>query len=129
MVFEEETTLFVDIRTDDGLHLYGRPIPDGYIATEVAVEGPDDVEVGEVRYPATTPFRVHGLPEEFHVFDDSRISMEVPIRNQSRELDPFSLRINVRYQACSDSACFLPQKQVLELDVPRLPLNRPASSD
>ena len=78
MVYMETASLYIDIDLDDGLHLYGQPTPAGYVATEVTVTGPDSVVVGAPVYPATTPFRVAGLPEQFHVFHgDLRVSVPV----------------------------------------------------
>ena len=78
MVYMETASLYIDIDLDDGLHLYGQPVPEGYVATEVTVTGPDSVVVGAPVYPATTPFRVAGLPEQFHVFHgDLRVSVPV----------------------------------------------------
>ena len=78
MVYMETSTLYVDIDLDDGLHLYGPPVPHGYTATDIIGTGPDSVEIGEPVYPPTTPFRVAGLPEPFHVFTgDVRVAVPV----------------------------------------------------
>ncbi|MBT5775528.1 MAG: redoxin domain-containing protein [Dehalococcoidia bacterium] len=124
MVFAEVSILYVDIDLDDGLHLYGQPIPEGFIPTEVSVEAPEGVEVAETRYPATVPFHIEGIDEEFHTFEAGRIRIAVPINNGLREGDTFPLTVNVSYQACTDRECYLPQNRTLELDVPLLPLNR-----
>lgn len=78
MVYMETASLYIDIDLDEGLHLYGQPVPEDYVATEVTVTGPDSIVVGAPVYPATTPFRVAGLPEQFHVFHgDLRVSVPV----------------------------------------------------
>ena len=124
MVFAEVSILYVDIELDEGLHLYGQPIPEGFIPTEVSVEAPEGVEVAPTRYPPTVPFHIDGIDEEFHTFEDGRIQIAVPINNGLREGDSFPLSVTVSYQACTDRECYLPQKRTLELDVPLRPLNR-----
>jgi hypothetical protein len=123
MVFGEVSILYVDIDIDEGLHLYGHPIPDGFIPTEVSVEAPESVRVEETRYPSTVPFHIEGLDKEFHTFEAGQIRIAVPISNRMREGKSFPLKVNVRYQACTDRECYLPQNRTLELDVPLLPLN------
>lgn len=78
MVFMETALLYVEIDLDPRLHLYGQPVPDGYVATEVTVTGPDSVVVGEASYPPTEPFEVAGLEEEFQVFRGA-VQIAVPI--------------------------------------------------
>jgi hypothetical protein len=125
MVFMETSMLYVDIELDEGLHIYGRPVPQGFIPTEVAVTGPDGLAVGEPRYPETRPFHVEGIDDEFRVFErNARIA--VMIRRIDAALEAIPLDITVRYQACTDRECFMPQEQRLHLDVPAAPLNRPA---
>jgi len=124
MVFGEVSMLYVDIDLDEGLHLYGRPIPEGFIATEVTVEAPEGVRVEEVRYPSTVPFHVEGIDEEFRTFAEHQVRIAVPISNGVREGDSFPLTVNVRYQACTDRECYLPQTKTLELEVPLRSLNR-----
>jgi AhpC/TSA family protein/cytochrome c biogenesis DsbD-like protein len=124
MVFAEVSILYVDIDLDEGLHLYGQPIPEGFIPTEVSVKAPEGVEVAETRYPSTVPFQIEGIDEEFHTFEAGQIRIAVPINNGLREGDSFPLSVTVSYQACTDRECYLPQKRTLELDVPLRPLNR-----
>ncbi len=125
MVYGETSMLHVDLTVDEGLHLYARPIPDSYVATEVWVDAPDDVEIGVARYPAAHPFRVDGLDDDFSVYGDRKTRIAFPVVNNSREIDAFRLRVKVRYQACSDTECFIPQTRELKLEVPRSPLLRP----
>lgn len=125
MVHGETSMLHVDLTVDDGLHIYARPIPDGYVATEVWVDAPDDVEIGAARYPAAVPFRVDGLADDFRVYADKHTRIAIPVANNSRETDAFQIRVRIRYQACSDTECFIPQTRELGLEVPRVPLLRP----
>ena len=57
LVFMERATLYVDIDLDDGLHVYGDPVPDGYVATTVTVTAPEGVTVGEPRTRRRVPSR------------------------------------------------------------------------
>ena len=123
LVFMETSMLYVDIKLDEGLHIYGEPIPEGYVPTKVTVEAPEGVMVGETRYPSTEPFRVEGIDADFHAFEgDVRIG--VMVQRMSPELESIPLDVTVSYQACTDRECFLPQTKQLHLEVPVAGLNR-----
>jgi AhpC/TSA family/Thiol:disulfide interchange protein DsbD, N-terminal len=128
MVFMETSMLYVDLAIDDGLHVYGQPIPEGYIPTEVTVTAPEGVEVGEPQYPPTTPFRVEGINADFQVFEQNA-RIKVMVQRLSPDIESIPLDVTVRYQACNDRECFLPQTKTLHLDVPAEALNRPQRRD
>lgn len=123
MVFMETSMLYVDIELDEGLHLYGKPIPEGYIPTEVTVSAPEGVGVQPPRYPSTSRYRMEGVDDEFQVYDgDFRVG--VMVQRSDPKLEVIPLDITVSYQACNDRECFLPQTKNLHLDVPGAALRR-----
>ena len=122
--FMQQIDLYVRIDLDEGLHAYGQPVPEGYFATEVIVTGPEGLRVGEPQYPPTKPFRIEALDEEFQVFE-GRVEIVVPLVSAVREGEHVPIDVEVRYQACDDRECFLPQTERLHLDVPLGTLNRP----
>lgn len=124
MVFMERAMLYVDFELDDGLHLYGQPVPEGYIATTVEVVAPEGVVVEAPRYPPTKPFRIAGLPDTFQVFE-GRVRVAVPVQSRLTEGEAFPLEVTARYQACTERECLLPQTQTVRLSVPVRMLNRP----
>lgn len=128
LVFMETSMLYVDIELDEGLHLYGRPIPEGYIPTEVTVTAPEGITTSAPVYPPTAPFHVAGIDEPFNAFTGG-IRIRVRVERTERELESIPLDIAVRYQACNDRECFLPQNKTLHLDVPAASLNRAPRRD
>lgn len=123
MVFMETSMLYVDVDVDEGLHLYGEPIPDGYIPTRVEVSGPEGVRIEAPRYPETRPFRVEGIDEDFRIYEDD-LRIGVMVQRSDPELESIPLDVTVSYQACTDRECFLPQTKTLHLDVPTAALKR-----
>lgn len=119
--------LIVRIALPEGRHAYGEPVPDGLVATSVAVEGPPELEAGPPILPPTRPFRVEGVAEPLHVFDGA-IAIRVPLvyRNrEAREGDRVPIAVEVRYQACDERACYLPSRERLALDVAAEPMLLP----
>ncbi|MGE3961620.1 MAG: redoxin domain-containing protein [Dehalococcoidia bacterium] len=127
LTFMQRTPLYVRLDLDPGLHVYGAPVPAGFVATEVSVRAdgdPEGVRVLEVETPPTAPFRVAGIDHEFRVFGGN-VEFAVPIVNGNRDLESLALDVTVRFQACDDQQCFLPQTRALRVDVPLAGLNRP----
>lgn len=124
MVLMEASTLYVDIDLEEGLHLYAKPIPEGYVATEITVVAPEGIVVGDALYPPSEPFRVEGIDEEFQVMEGD-VRIRIPVEMRLTGVESFRLDVTIRYQACSDRECFLPQTRELHLEVPVEGLNRP----
>ena len=127
LTFMQRTPLYVRLDLDPGLHVYGEPVPNGYVATEVSVTAtgnPEGVRILDVESPPTKPFSVAGVSDEFHVFDGT-VEFAVPIVNGNRDLEALGLDVTVRFQACDEKQCFLPQTKQLHIDVPLGGLNRP----
>lgn len=125
LAFMRRVPLVVHFDLDDSLHLYGEPIPDGYIPTTVSVVAPEGIEVGPVTAPATRPFQMEGLPDQFNVFE-GRNEFTADVMATVREGGPFAFDVTVRFQACDDRQCFLPQTQTLRIEVPLEPLTKAA---
>ena len=126
--FRQRVDLYVRIELAERLHLNAPPAPDGFIATEVTVTGPEGLSIGEPRYPQSQPFRVEGLDEEFNVFTGN-VEICVELDSSLREVETVPIDVEVRYQACDDHECFVPQTVKLHLDVPLGALTRPQRRD
>ena len=61
--------------------------------------------------------------ETLPVFDGT-VEVAVPLISTRADVEPVTLNIQVRYQACDDRQCFLPQEQTLTLQIPLQGLNR-----
>jgi len=116
--------LRLDVRLDvaRGWHVYGRSVPPGYtgLAIDVTSE-PDGVRLGPIAWPATTPFRVAGLAEEFAV-SEGALTIGVPLEFRvPRNSGTVKLDVAVRFQACSATGCLPPSSIGLTLAVPEAP--------
>lgn len=107
--------LTVELALAPGLHVYGRPIPEGYVPLTIDVDPVDGLEVGEVEGPAPRPFRVEGLDEEFVVYEGT-VRLGLPLTFTRRAGDR-TLGVTVRYQACTTMECHMPTTLRLELPV------------
>ncbi len=122
LLFMQRDPLYVRLALDPGLHIYRGPVPEGFVATEVTVTGPDGLVVDAPVTPEGHPFRVQGIPHDFEVLDGN-VEIEVPISWTQPDNAPDAathvpLEITVRYQACDEQQCFIPRTVAMHLDVP-----------
>lgn len=109
----------------EGFHLYGEPVPEGMIATRVEIEGPPGLVVHDPVVPETTPLRLPGLDVELGVWSN-HFDIVLPFHpvgelvSECRPLDleSIELEVHVRYQACDDETCLMPQTQTFRFEVP-----------
>ena len=99
--------LTVELAVQPGLHVYGRPIPDGYTPLGIAVEPVEGLIVGKPDGPPPQPFRAEGLDEQFVVYD-GRVSFSLPL-TYTEPVGDQVVEVTVRAQACSDTDCLLPR--------------------
>lgn len=106
--------LKVEVMVRSGWHVYGLPIPDGYVPLSVTLDPIEGLEVGEPVLPTPHPFRVEGLDEQFFVYE-GKVTVAVPVVF-TRNVGDQTLHVEVRFQACSADQCQRPNG--LRLDLP-----------
>ena len=127
--------LVVRFELDDGLHIYGEPVPDGMLATSVEVAGPPGLIVEEPILPPTSALRLDELGVDLQVWSGV-VDIRVPVyavgelASEVRPLDAetASIEVTVRYQACDDRTCLLPKTERLSLELPLDVIDVPAIS-
>jgi DsbC/DsbD-like thiol-disulfide interchange protein len=120
--------LVIEVVVQDGYHVYGTPIPEGYVPLSVAVDPIDGLEVGEPAWPRPHHFRVNGLTEEFWVHEGT-VRGSVPLMFTKDGMGDHRLHMVVRYQVCSANTCLpavhvrfeLPVHEVAAVDAPAKP--------
>ncbi len=116
-----ELVLSVDL--PDGLHIYDEPVADGMVATTFTLAGPTGLRSLPVRKPPTETLDLPGVGP-LQVWS-GRVDFVMPvwataeIASLLRDDNPDSVTIEVvvDYQACTDKACLLPQRERLSLEV------------
>ena len=119
--FFQRVWLIVELTVEPGLHVYGRPIPEGYVPLSIEVAPVEGLVVGTPAWPEPHPFRVAGLDEQFYVYDGT-VRVALPLTMTRRDAGDLHLPVTVRYQACSASDCLMPAAVSLELNLAAAPL-------
>ncbi|MAG36048.1 MAG: hypothetical protein CL878_07380 [Dehalococcoidia bacterium] len=107
-------TLTVEIGLAEGCHIYGEPLPAGYVPTRLMIEEQEGLSAGDVAYPEPVPQRFDMLDEVLPAYA-GQVVLKAPIFSLLRE--DFVLRARLEYQVCDQDQCYLPQELDLALPI------------
>ena len=132
--FEIQSTLYVRFELKDGLHMYGRPLPDGYIASEATISDTPGLRVGAARYPTTAPREFPELGVTLNVYEGV-VDVAIPVTPNAELFNPgnrdqpeeLMVPVSVVFQVCSETICYTPRTETLSLALPVGPLLRPGA--
>ena len=104
----ERISLYVDVAPKPKMHVYA-PDQTDYIPIELKVEPASSFRAQGIKYPAAEQFFFEPLKETQRVYSKP-FRMTVPITlAQKAAPEPLTIKGTVRYQACDDAICYLPQ--------------------
>jgi len=117
--------LVVTFDLPEGQHIYGEPVPQGLTATSIEIQGPEGLVLLPMQAPPTQPLYLASIDETLQVWS-GRVDLVVPLFpngelvSECRPLDmpEVALSVNVKFQACNDNECLMPQTRLLMLTVP-----------
>ncbi len=103
----ERVGLRVTITMHSGVHIYGRPLPDGYIPITLTVNVPPPMLVEAVQYPPAHEMQMEWLDEALNVYEGAvTLSTAVVFTDQQEDL---TVTATLDVQACTAAECFVPQ--------------------
>jgi thiol:disulfide interchange protein DsbD len=109
----------VRLRVAPGFHINSsRPSSDLLIPTVLTVSAVPQVRVGKVAYPPGRDFTLSIAPgEKLNVYT-GEVALTVPL-TAARPPAPgaYTLKAELRYQACDDSSCYPPRTIAFEIPV------------
>jgi len=113
--------LTVEIEIPPGEHIYGEPLPEGYVSLtlELAVKG-DLLIIDDIRFPSTRIQHLVVLEEDLPVYEGT-VTIKVICRgltSKSMAIDP---TLKIRFQACDEALCHAPQDHELRLSLRAVP--------
>jgi AhpC/TSA family protein/cytochrome c biogenesis DsbD-like protein len=114
--------LLIDLRLEDGWHVYGQRAPEGCTALNVSIESrPAGVRVEDVLWPPPVALAAGGDATPSEVYADN-VRVVVPITFVvERGSGDVVLDVAVDLQACDATRCRAPSRLRAELRVPEAP--------
>ena len=119
------------LRVPEGQHLYSEPVPEGLVAASIELDETPGILSYTPVFPSTRPLSLTGDGHALQVYDgDVVLRLAVAQNGRSMETDQegrwVTVSGHVRWQACDQESCGLPEEQRFEL---RLPAGYPLMAD
>jgi DsbC/DsbD-like thiol-disulfide interchange protein len=100
-------SLYVDVVPKAKMHVYA-PDQTDYIPIELKIETTSGFRAQAIRYPASEPFYFEPPKETQRVYSKP-LRITQPITVAQNAASTLTVKGTVRYQACDDAICYLPQ--------------------
>ena len=105
----------VVVEIAEGWHVNANPAGEGLIATEIILPATSNLTFGEAVYPTGEVLKLGSIGEAPVYHDTITIGIQTDA-SQAAPTEPMALNLQLRYQACNDEQCLLPE--TLALTVP-----------
>ena len=105
----------VVVEIAEGWHVNANPAGEGLIATEVIFPDTPHLTVGEMVYPVGEVLELGSIGEAPVYHDTITIGIQADL-SQDAPIEPITMDLELRYQACNEEQCLLPE--VLAFEVP-----------
>ena len=106
--------IIATFRVPEGQHLYSEPVPDGLVAAAIELDDNDGILCYEPVTPPTSPLTLSGSGETLQVYEGD-VVLRLPVAQNARNMQKddgwrfVTISGQVRWQACDDVECFLPE--------------------
>ena len=118
---EQRTVLTAQIDLKEGMHVYGQPLPEGYMPVALEIEDSEDVALVEVVYPPAESLHFALLNETLPAYSGSLTIKAHCVWGSEDKEGEIVVRGRLSYQACDEKECYLPQTLDFELPLRFLP--------
>ncbi len=126
----QRVTLAVDVHLADRVHVYA-PGVTGYIPISLKLASSAAYQAEPVSFPATKTMRLEAIHETVPVFEGQFRLLETITLAGPQQLNPLLdsnhnlvVEGELRYQACDDRECFIPETVPVKWTLPVLPFDR-----
>jgi DsbC/DsbD-like thiol-disulfide interchange protein len=104
----ERLSLYVDVAPKPKMHVYAPDQTDYYIPISLKMEPASSFKPQAIQYPAAEQFFFAPLKETQRVYSKP-FRITLPITLAQNAALPLTIKGTVKYQACDDAICYLPQ--------------------
>jgi len=113
-----EQTAFLDFEIADGYHILADHGEDTALRfTKLSIEGNDQIQVGEPRFPEPTTYDVSDTDYQLGIFEnDLAVSIPLSVREGGAH-GKHRLAGTLSYQMCNPKKCFFPRELDFQLEV------------
>ena len=108
----QRIALVVDIELKPKMHVYAPGVEGGYIPIDWKMDDSGVAKAHSVQYPPSEKLHLPAINETVPVYQGHvRLTRDITIGSQAK--DEFTVSGTLRYQACDDRMCYIPQEMPL----------------
>ena len=111
------------LRVPEGRHLYGEPVSGGLVAASIELDETPGILSYTPVFPDTRPLTLSGDGHTLQIYDGD-VVLRLPVAQNGRTMNKdedgrwVTVSGRVRWQACDQESCGLPEEQRFEIRVP-----------
>jgi hypothetical protein len=111
----QSVLLRAELQVNPGLHIYGTEVPDGYLPTTLSLNETEVLLQHQLRFPAPQLLHLEAVNETVPVYTGTVVAEGDLVLKPFIPAGAYRLQGVLRYQACTDSECYLPEEVPFEL--------------
>ena len=119
----------VEISLSGGVHVLGTSLPEGFIRLELNLDADSGIRIERIDYPRPIEMELEAIGEKLSVyFGQFQIKARcMGVKGGIREAlkggveEEFKVNATLRFQACDDTQCYLPETLRFTLPLRLLP--------
>ena len=123
------TTIIVDVSPSDDVHVMGTSLPEGFIRLEFDLDEESGVRIERIDYPRPTETEIEVIGERLSVyFGQFQIKASCMVVKggimealRGGDEEEFNVNATLRFQACDNTQCYLPETLRFTLRLRLLP--------
>ncbi len=104
-----------ELEVNPGLHIYGPEMPEGYFPTTLSLNDTEVLLQHQFRFPEPQLLRIEAVNETVPMYTGKIVIAGDLVLNPFVSPGQYQLQGMLRYQACTDSECYLPEEVTFEL--------------
>ena len=117
----QELAVAADFAIKPGWHIYGKPLPKGYVATAINFDAAM-VAQQSFDFPKPTPIRVAALGETLEAYTGEFKAIGKILLREKLAAGEHKLAGELKFQVCNDQICKLPQTVRFEIPIAIQPI-------
>ncbi|MBD3375379.1 hypothetical protein GF406_10115 [candidate division KSB1 bacterium] len=103
----------IKFQLDPGIHVYGHPVPQGYVPLTITLQTLADVSMDSIEVPPTRSYHIESLDETFNVLP-AEFTLQTYLRTVKKpQAGDFELIFKIEMQACDNRVCFPPEEKMV----------------
>ena len=109
--------IIIKFTLNENWHIYGKPIPEGYIPLTIDLESNQNFSLDSFQFPNTTEITLESINETFNILPGEFTLYSFLRMERGSQFGSNILNITMKFQACDDKVCMRPEELKFQFPV------------